>query len=300
LDRNILRLSLAPVAIFTGSLFLASNASAAVVGTLDTATTGTVTVSLFSALFNNDPSAMPSGDSHVDNATSLSFAGCSGVLGSAGCLAVGEGVQVNNADLTLAPPLPANANTFLTFATTPNLIYSITWPPTGSPNTDCATTNSIIAPACSVFAGSPIILAYASGNFSSAVLSVSGFATDTGVANGTGSAYSGQFSEPLDINLPACPTGLSPAGCGMSASPTNIQLFFCGTNSNPTEGTCATYESNFLSANPGVSASYFEISTPQSGDFIAAASGVPEPNTIALMLIGGALIGLTRVRRTRA
>jgi hypothetical protein len=293
LERNILRLFLAPVAVFTGGLFLASSASATVVGTLDTATTGTVTVSLVSAVFNADPTA-PGYDSHVDNATNLTFAGCAtGTLGTAGCLAVGEGVEVNNADLTLVPPTTGNANTFLTFATTPNLIYSINYPPTGSPNTDCATTNSIIAPACSVFAGSPIILAYAAGNYSSAVLSVSGYATDTGVANGTGSPYSGQFSEPLDINLPACVAN-GQLGCGGTASPTNVQLFFCGTNANPTYATCAAYESAFESAN-SVSASYFSISTPQSGDFIAAA--VPEPNTVGLMLIGGLLIGVTRIRR---
>src|SRR5437660_94460 len=162
-----LRLALAPVAVLSGGLLLVSNASASVINTLLTGSTGTVTVSLNSLIFNNDPAAIPVGtctttlgkgcNSDVATSTSLSFVG--------GPLATGEGIYVNNNDLTLTAPSVADANTFLTFASHPNLVFSISWPPgPGSSNTNCATTNSNSAAPCSVFAGSPGILAYQNGH----------------------------------------------------------------------------------------------------------------------------------------
>src|SRR5260370_2032627 len=152
------RLALAPVAIVAGGLLLVSDASASVMGTLLTGSSGTVTVSLNSAGFNSDHAATGGGNSDVSNGTVLSFTGCSGVLGSPGCLSTQEGVTVNNADLTLTAPSAANANTFLTFAAHPNLLYSINWPPCpGSPITNCATPNPN-GLSCPVFAGAPIVL----------------------------------------------------------------------------------------------------------------------------------------------
>jgi hypothetical protein len=102
---------------------------------------------------------------------------------------------------------------------------------------------------------------------------VTGIASDTGVAGlANGSVYQGGFTQ----HLP-------------SESAAAIQMFFCGTNANPTITTCLTYEA----ANPNLGP--FEITSSQSGSF--AASAVPEPNTLALMLIGGLLIGVTRIRR---
>src|ERR1700676_1657026 len=139
-----LRMYLAPVAVLTGGLFLVSNASASIMGTVLTGSTGNVTISLSSVIFNVDPAATGGGNSDVANGTALTFAGCaSGVLGSPGCLSAKEGVTVNNADLTLVAPSAANANTFLTFAAHPNFVASMVWPTgPGSTTTDCSTANS--------------------------------------------------------------------------------------------------------------------------------------------------------------
>jgi len=237
------KFALAPVAIAAGGLLLVSNASAGVVGTLLTGSSGTLTVSLNSVIFNNDPVAIGGGNANVANGTSLSFAGCSGALGSPGCLSTQEGVTVNNADLTLTAPSAANANTFLTFASHPNLVYSIHWPPgPGSANTNCATANAN-GLSCSVFAGSPIVLTYLNGN-SFASLAVNGNASDTGLAGlAAGSNYNGGFSVFL--------TGLLPNG--MRPTPQNIQLYFCPS------GTCTA--ADFASGR--------SITSSESGSFTA-------------------------------
>src|SRR2546425_7894254 len=80
-------------------------ASAAVVGDLKTGSAGTMTITLTSVSFNSDPSAVGGGNAEVATGTSLTFAGCaSGVLGSAGCLSVSEGISV--ATLTSSTVLP--------------------------------------------------------------------------------------------------------------------------------------------------------------------------------------------------
>jgi hypothetical protein len=266
-----LRRALAPATLFACGLLLASNASASVVGTVLTGSTGTVTVSLSNLVFNNDPSAIGGGNSDVATGTTLTFAGCaSGLLGTAGCLSAGEGVTVNNADLTLTAPSAANANTFLTFAAHPNLVYSLSWPPgPGSANTNCATANAN-GLSCSVYAGSPIILTYANGN-TFVGIGLTGRASDTGVAGlATGSTYTGGFSQFFTSTLP---NGLAP-------TPQNIQLYFCPS------GTCVA--ADFLSGKT--------ISSSQSGTFTAAA--IPEPGTLSLA--GLALVGLGLWRRRQA
>jgi hypothetical protein len=276
------RLALAPVAILAGGLFLASSVSAAVVGTLGTGTSGTVTVSLNSAFFNLDPAATGGGNSDVTNGTTLGFAGCaftgSPNTGNAGCLAAQEGITVNNADLTLTVPSAANANTFLTFAAHPNLVFSIHYPPgPGSANTDCSTANTNGA-SCSVFAGSPIVLTFENGD-TVAGLSVVGNASDTGVGGlPTGSSYAGGFTEFLTQLLPN----------GMAPTPLNIQNYFCS-GVNPGHGNVCQ-PADFSSTN--------SISVPDVGGSFTA-TVVPEPNTLALLLIGGALIGVNRIRRRR-
>jgi len=271
-----LRLYLAPVAVLTGGLLLVSNASASVINTLLSGSTGNVTVSLNSVIFNNDPepgagctTTLGRGcNSDVASGTSLTFTG--------GPLSVGEGIYVNNNDLTLSAPSAADANQFLTFAAHPNLVFSIVWPPgPGSANTNCATANSN-GLSCSVFAGSPIILTYANGN-TFVGLGVHGNASDTGVAGlATGSSYTGGFSEFFTALLPN----------GATPTPQNIQLFFCPT------GVCQP--ADFQSGR--------SITSSQSGTFTA--SNIPEPSPFILSSIGFLLLlagaRIRKSHRTRA
>jgi hypothetical protein len=258
-------LAWASVTVLVGGLLLASNASATVVGSLLTGSSGTETVSLNSIIFNADPAAVGGGNSDVSNGTTLSFVGCSGVLGSAGCLSAQEGVTVNNADLTLTAPSAANANTFLTFAAHPNLVYSINWPPgPGSANTNCATANAN-GLSCSIFAGSPIVLTFTNGHSISS-FGVFGKASDTGVAGlAAGSNYTGGFSNTFTALLPN----------GTAPTPLNIQLFFCPS------GTCIA--SDFTSGK--------SITSSQSGSFFASpVTTTPEPGTLLLTLLGGLFV----------
>jgi hypothetical protein len=245
--------------------------SATPIGTLNSGSSGTVTVSLSFVNFNADPSATGGGNSDVANGTNLSFTGCSGVLGSAGCLSATEGITVNNADLTLVAPSGANANTFLTFAAHPNLVYSLNWPPNGgSANTNCATANAN-GLSCSVFAGSPIILTYSSGN-TFVGLAVNGKASDTGVGGlATGSSYMGGFSQFYTSLLPD----------GSAPTPANIQHYFCPT----------------LVCQPSDFTSGKSITSSQSGTFTATL--VPEPSTLLLGSIGflAIIVGKLKYRR---
>jgi hypothetical protein len=255
-----------------GGLLCVSDASATVINTLLTGSTGTVTASLTSLIFNNDPAALPSGtctttlgkgcNSNVAAGTSLSFVG--------GPLVTGEGIYVNNNDLISSPPSAADANSFLTFASHPNLVFSVAFPPgPGSANTNCATASSN-GLSCSVFAGSPVILTYANGDTFIA-FSVHGQVSDTGVAGlATGSSYTGGFSQFFTSLLPN----------GAAPTPLNIQLYFCPS------GTCT----------PADFASGRSITSSQSGTFTAAS--VPEPQTTALVL-GGLLVLLGRVGMRR-
>jgi hypothetical protein len=256
---------LAPVVVITGGLFLTSVASASVIDTLLIGSLGDVTVSLINVIFNSDPAAIGGGNSDVSNGTNLKFAGCpTGVLGTAGCLSVREGITVNNNDLSLTAPSTADANTFLTFAAHPNLVFSINWPPApGSANTNCALAN-LNGVSCSVFAGSPIILTYNNGN-TFVSLGVTGKASDAGIAGlATANSYSGGFFEFFSNILPN----------GTTPTPQNIQLYFCPS------GTCTA--ADFASGR--------SISSSQSGNFTAIpAATVPEPDTVS-MLVGGILI----------
>jgi hypothetical protein len=251
------------------SLLLSSNASASVINTLLTGSTGNVTATLSNLVFNPDPAALPLGtctttlgkgcNSDVAAGTSLSFVG--------GPLVTGEGIYVNNNDLTLVAPSAADANTFLTFAAHPNLVFSIVWPPgPGSANTNCATATSN-GLSCSVFAGAPAVLTYVNGH-TSITFGVHGQVSDTGVAGlASGSTYTGGFSVTLTDNLPN----------GTLPTPQNIQLYFCPS------GTCVA--ADFTSGK--------SITSSQSGSFTASA--VPEPTTASLALLGGLLVLFGRV-----
>ena len=259
-----LRWALAPVAILAGGLVLVSEASADVTNTVLTGSSGNFTLSLKSIVFNNDPAAIGGGNSDVASGTNLTFEGCpTGVLGSPGCLSAQEGVTVNNADLTSTPPSASNANTFLTFAAHPNLVFSASTLGPGSPNTNCATANGN-GLSCSIFAGSSIILTYANGDtFLS--FGVSGKASDTGVGGlARGSDYKGGFSDFFSSLLPN----------GTAPTPQNIQLYFC-------PGVVCT-AADFTSTK--------SITSSQSGSFTADDSShippVPEPSSLLLSALG--------------
>ncbi len=288
MHKNAVRLILGPVALLAGASFFASIASATVVGTLVTGTSGTVTVTLSSAFFNTDPAAIGGGNSDVTNGTSLGFAGCtftgSPNTGTAGCLPTQDGITINNADLTTTAPSQANANTFLTFAGFPNLVFSETGIGPGSSNTNCATVTSASSGPCSVFAGSPIVISFFPGG-SLVSLAVTGKASDIGTGGlAAGSNYNGAFSEVLSQLLPN----------GQAPTPENLQNFFC-TGAPSVNGGANTCTGADFTANRS-------LTVPDvAGSFTAtAAPATPEPNTWALMLIGGGLIGVTRIRRRRA
>jgi PEP-CTERM motif-containing protein len=263
-----------PITVVCSLLFV-SNASASVINTLLSGSTGTATLSLPSLIFNNDPApgagcttTLGRGcNSDVSTNTTLAFTG--------GPLAVGEGIYVNNNDLTLTAPSAADANNFLTFASHPNLVFSMSWPPgPGSPNTNCATANSNGA-SCSVFAGSPEVLTYVNGH-TSVSLGVVGKASDTGVAGlAAGTNYTGGFSQTF--------TGLLPNGT--NPTPQNIQLYFC-----PSGGLCTA--ADFASGR--------SITSSQSGSFTASSiPAVPEPATLSMSLLGGLFVAAGMIRRKR-
>jgi hypothetical protein len=255
--------------------FLATQtASASVAGTLLTGSTGTVTATINSVTFNNDPAAMggigfacpANGPCNSDVATnsSLTFNGCpSGVNGTLGCLFTAEGIIINS-------PIDAASigeTNFLTFSNNPLLEYSLSGITTGTAaQTNCAAL-TVNGASCVVFPGAALFLQLKPGNETEVTLSVSGLVTDTGVFNSASSTYNGGFSELLTQNLPN----------GMAPTPVNIQNYFCP------GGVC----------NPNLS-----IMSSQSGSFTAAA--VPEPTTPLLMGIGLLAISFVLRRRKQA
>jgi hypothetical protein len=274
-----LRVFFSTAAVLAASLLLVSVASATVEGTVSTGSSGNVTISLNGLIFNTDPAAVGGGNSDVASGTSLTFAGCaSGVLGSPGCLSTAEGITVNNNDLlTLTPPSTANANTFLTFAAHPSLVFSSSSVGPGSTTTNCSTANAN-GLSCSIFAGSPIILTYLNGH-TSLSLGVVGRASDTGVGGlATASTYNGGFSGTFTATLTGNPVGKT------APTPEDIQLYFCPS------GTCIA--ADFTSGKT--------ITTSQSGDFTATITSTtitPEP--ASMMLFGTGLLAIAGAMRRR-
>jgi len=271
-----LRLVFAPVAVLAGGLLMVSNASASIMGNLNTGSGGTVTVTISSVTFNLDPSSTPPGppwNAEVGNGTSLSFVGCSsGVLNSPGCLSATEAIDVNS-PVTAAS---IGENNFLTFAAHPNLTFSLLAIGPGSTNTDCAsiTGPSHIGLSCSVFAGSPILLTDTAGG-TQVSLAVSGKASDTGVgglAGGGGSNYLGSFNDPLNGTV------TTSLGTTIAATPVGIQQFFCP------GGVCATDGRSIDGRS-------------QSGNFFATT--VPEPSSLFLGSLGIVMLLVgTRFRKS--
>lgn len=255
---------LAKVASIT--LLTAACGSATVIGNLFTGSSGTVTVSLNSVIFNNDPAAIGGGNSDVATGTNLAFAGCSGALNSPGCLQTQEGITVLSPFTAASVP----SNNFLTFAAHPQLVFSVTGVGPGSGNTNCATAVNP-GDSCSVFAGSPILLTVLSSTSTLASLAVQGKASDTGQAGlPTGTNYNGGFSQTLTNLLPN----------GTLPTPENIQLYFCPS------GTCTA--GDFQSGK--------SITSSQSGSFFATA--VPEPGVLSTVAVGLLLVLVGRARAT--
>jgi hypothetical protein len=256
------------------SLCFATVASATIMGDLKTSSgNGVTTFTLGTITFNPNTAGTPNTgpwNAEVSNTTALTFMGCNGVLGSVGCLDSGgfmpsEAVELaNNNTIALTGGLAPN-NPFIQFAGNgtahATLQYFIAAFGNGSPNTNCA---SLANPgdSCSLYAGSPVILTLTATGTNVAV-AMSGTATDGFGA----STWIGQFVTPVS---------------GMS--PRDIQLYFCPS------GTCQTED--FSSGR--------SIVKPSEGDFLASSSsGVPEPGTIVLTLIGGGLIAFASVRNRR-
>jgi hypothetical protein len=173
-------------------LFTAQPSFASVSGELLTGGNGTLTISATALTFT--PNDTTGYSTEVAAGTNLAFAGCSGVLGSAGCLTQGEGVDINGGTtITTLGPI----TDFLTFATTPSLVYSLTGYEPGSANTNCAALT--VGESCSVFAGSPVVLTLESGGKTAAELGVYGTVTD-----GTGpSPWTGLFTATVNHETPA-------------------------------------------------------------------------------------------------
>ncbi|HEX5230571.1 MAG TPA: hypothetical protein VFW44_22825 [Bryobacteraceae bacterium] len=153
-----------------------------------------MTVSATTLTFTpNDTSGF---STEVAAGTNLTFAGCaSGVLGSAGCLSQGEGVDINGGStITSLGPIAD----FLTFQNHSSLVYGLDGYEAGSSNTDCATLT--VGQSCSVFAGSPVVLTLEAGGKTAAELGVFGT-----VADGSGPAanWTGLFTATVNHQTPA-------------------------------------------------------------------------------------------------
>ena len=276
MKNNCLR-GLATVGLCLGLFLSIQTASAGVQGTLLTGSSGTVTANTLEITFNNDTAAMGGSnflcpplstacDSDVAAGTTLSFAGCSGVLGSAGCLSNQEAVDVNS-------PLSAASigeSNFLTFSNNANLVFSLLGIFTGT-NTNCLSLT--VGTSCYIFPGAALQLTLEPGNTTRVSITLTGRASDTGVAGlANASTYIGSFSQSLTGNLPD----------GSAPTPADIQNYFCGTNNVTSVNQCLGAKS---------------ITSSQSGSFTATA--IPEPSAIGLTLIGGILIVAARIRRKK-
>jgi hypothetical protein len=221
---------LACVAIL--SFGLLGNASASVIGTLFTGSAGDISVSNNGITWNTDSSSTPAGppwNGEVASGTALNFAGCVGGLGSAGCLSVTEGIEINNA-VALTPLSVLPEDFFLRFAAHPLLDFKLVDVLPGSSNTNCAGLS--VNQSCSPFLGSPIVLTLLAGNRTGATINFDGVASDNGGATFT-SNWVGGFSATIPTMTPAqlqalfCPGGVCIFGAGSPVvSASNSGSFF--------------------------------------------------------------------------
>jgi hypothetical protein len=247
-----------------------STIHAEAIGLLALGSGGQVTASLTAIVWGPDPSSIPAGNgtpaapwnAQVGTATHLSFSGCNGVLGSAGCLdsgpfAAAEAVTINHdVALTTSTLLPVDG--FLLFAgntlTHAGLDYTLTALGAGSSNTNCAALSQFQS--CSVWLGSPVVLTML-GQDTNATLSLSGTVNDS--TRGPATPWVGSFSTTF--------TGLTPG---------DVQRIYCPS------GTCT----------PADFARGTTIGTSVAGTFQAdVVPEVPEPGTFAVLGVGLVAIG---------
>jgi hypothetical protein len=258
---KFLGLSLAVLALAA----FAPSASAGVGGTLNTGSSGTVTVTATSITWNTDPGSISPGtwNGEVANGTNTTFNGCpSGVLGAHGCLFNGEGIAINH----LAPlvngvtPLPIDG--FLTFAGIPALDFILTAVSPGSANTNC--NGLLVGQSCSVFAGSPIILTLLTSNRTSVQMSMLGIATD---GSGLMSNWTGGFSATIPTMTPAEIEAYFGANPNGSISTSNSGSFFATTVPEPVKVTGGG-QINVPDVNsPGTATFGFNAGTGNGGHF---------------------------------
>ena len=227
--RHVVRLGVICWAVMASAVFLPS-ASASIIGTLFTGSSGLITVTTTSITWNTDPGATPPGtwNGEVANGTNLTFLGCTGALNSPGCLANGEGIDINHLGpfVNLVTVLPVN--NFMTFATNPTLDFTLTAVSPGSANTNCF--GLLVGQSCSVIAGSPIILTLLSGNRTDVAVSFAGTATD---GSGQTSYWTGGFSATLPTMTPATLESYFIANPNGSQSASNSGSFFVSTVPEP-------------------------------------------------------------------
>src|ERR1039458_2186029 len=197
--RHVLRLGAICWAVMAMAVFLPT-ASASVIATLFTGSAGLITVTTTSITWNTDPGAGSAGtwNGEVANGTNLAFLGCSGVLGSAGCLFNGEGIDINHLGPVVNGVTTLPEDNFITFAANPALDFRLTAVSPGSANTNCF--GLLVGQSCSVIAGSPLILTLLSSNRTAVQLSFVGTATD---GSGQTSNWTGGFSATLPTMTPA-------------------------------------------------------------------------------------------------
>jgi len=265
------------VLVFTiaAASLLSTTATGTVVGTLLTGSSGTVTATWDMVYFSYDSAANGGSafactsspetcDSDVSSGTALTFAGCSsGTLGTAGCLSTQEGIYVEQP----IGPGSVGDTSFLTFANNANLVFSLTGISTYT-NTNCASLT--VGNSCVIYPGAALLLTLLPNNQTLVSLALTGNATDDGGV--TESGYAGGFSQVLTQKID---------GNTLLPTPANIQQYFCGSNT----------VTSFMQCDGGTQS----ISSSQSGSFTLS-SAVPEPSAFALALIGGLLIGVTRIR----
>jgi hypothetical protein len=239
--------------------------TASPVGILGSGSSGTLSATLISLTWNADSAALPvpgpPWNEDVNSGTNLSFAGCSGVLGSPGCLFLREGILVNNgqpfcggANTTTCPggatPLPVT--TFLQFESHPNLIFEMTAIAPGS-STNCLVNASTT---CSI-AGSPVVLTPLGASGTSASIGFIGIASDAGIPGLSVPGSRNDWSGGFNVTIP-------------NMTPAQITAFFCP------GGAC--------NANTVLNL------TSVAGSFAV----IPEPGAASLFLIGILLIALNQ------
>ena len=227
--RHVVRLGVICWAVMASAAFLPS-ASASIIGTLFTGSSGLITVTTTSITWNTDPGATSAGtwNGEVANGTNLTFLGCTGGLGSPGCLFNGEGIDINHLGPFVNGVTTLPVDNFITFAANAGLDFRLTAVSPGSANTNCI--GLLVGQSCSVIAGSPIILTLLSGNRTEVALSFVGTATD---GSGQTSNWTGGFSATLPTLTPADLEAYFLANPGGSQSASNSGSFFATTVPEP-------------------------------------------------------------------